>query len=411
MTKCPTETEPPIWKTDTSVLTNAVNRGQSRDVSTVLKGKDIVCFSHDWTGLPLSKTHFMRLLAKDNRILWVNSIGLRTPTLSTYDAGRILKKLTAVATRVREVEPNIFVLNPLAIPTQKPMAKAINRRILRFQVRSAMRALGMRRPVNWIFNPAAAIVARALDEELLIYHCVDEYTAFDGVSSAALAELEHGLLRKADIVIVSAEKLYETKSAVNPRTVLVRHGVDFNHFRKALSLSTEIPREIADLPRPVIGYFGLIATDWVDVRLLVHVARSFPDASLVMLGNVTMDVSELARLPNVRLLGRKPYETLPNYCKGFDVALIPFPINQVTLHSNPLKAREYLAAGLPVVSTAIPEVRALPTCQVADSHDSFVAEIKNALHERGPKAWRSDTVRAEGWDARLEEIRQHLSRL
>src|SRR5213078_3256659 len=114
---------------------------------------------------------------------------------------------------------------------------------------------------------------------------------------------------------------------------------------------TVVPPEIASLPRPVIGYFGLIADDWVDVPLIEHVAREFPGASVVMLGKVTADVSALAKIPNVHLLGRKPYASLPAYCKGFDVALIPFPINEATLNSNPLKAREYLAAGLPVICT------------------------------------------------------------
>ena len=380
--------------------------------SDVLRGRDILCFSHDWSGDPLSKTHLMRLLARQNRVLWVNSIGYRTPSVSKQDLGRALRKLRAAVTPLSEPEPNLFVLNPLVVPSYAhPTVTAFNRRFLGYQVRRAMRCLRFRRPINWVFNPAAGMIAGELGESQLIYHCVDEYSAFSGVRARALAAMERQLLRKAALVIVSSERLYETKAQVNPRCVLVRHGVDFHHFRKSLEPTTSISSEIAHLPRPVIGYFGLIASDWVDVRLLLHVAQSFPDASLVMLGKIAMNVDELERLPNVHLLGRKPYETLPNYCKGFDVALIPFPINQATLHSNPLKAREYLAAGLPVVSTAIPEVEALHHCQIGENPESFVREIRRALVDGGPKAWRSDTVRTEGWEARLEEIRRHLADL
>lgn len=377
-----------------------------------LRGRDILCFSHDWSGDPLSKTHLMRLLARENRVLWVNSIGYRAPTASRQDLRRAFTKLKAAASPVREVEPNLFVLNPLVVPAfGSPAFRAFNRWFLKLQVRRVMSRLRFRRPINWVFNPAAHLIAGQLGEEQLIYYCVDEYSAFHGVPSRAIADMEGELLRKSDLVIVSAEKLFEARVAINSNTVLVRHGVDYDFFRTALDAATPIPKELSRLPKPVIGYFGLIASDWVDIELLVYVARTFPDASLVMLGKTTMDVSALKSLPNVHLLGRRPYETLAGYCKGFDVAIIPFPINEVTLHSNPLKAREYLAAGLPVVSTAIPEVQVLGKCRIASDRESFVGEIGAALNEGGPSRARSESIRHESWGARLDEIRRHLYEL
>lgn len=382
------------------------------DPATLLHGRDILCFSHDWSGDPLSKTHFMRLLSRDNRVLWVNSIGYRAPSASKADISRAFRKLSAAAAPVREVEKNIFVLNPLAIPAYgSPSLRALSRRLLAYQVRRAMARLGFRNAINWVFNPAAGLIAGQLGENYLIYHCVDEYTAFSGVSGQSLAQIEGELLRRADAVFVSAERLYQTKSGANPRTFLVRHGVDYDHFRRALDPETMVPEEVARLPRPVIGYFGLIADDWVDVDLMVHVARRFPNASVVMLGKVTMDVSRLSALPNVHLLGRKPYSELPAYCKGFDVALIPFPISEVTLNANPLKAREYLASGLPVVSAAIPEVEVLGSCGIGRDPDGFIDEIEAALADPGPKSERSEAMREESWAARLDEIRAHLARL
>lgn len=386
-----------------------IQNATKTNIRDVLRGRDILCFSHDWSGDPLSKTHVMRILARDNRVLWVNSIGYRAPTASKADVSRAFNKLMMAATPVSEVEKNIFVLNPLAIPAYgKPRIRDINRYLLRYQVKRAMHRLGFKRPLNWVFNPAAAIIAGTLGEEKVIYYCVDEYTAFSGVSSSSLAEMEEGLMRRADLVIVSAEMLYQSKSPFNPRTVMVRHGVDYTHFRRALDAETIVPEELAKLPRPVIGFHGLIA-DWVDLDLMADVAKHFSKGSVVMIGKSTTDTSTLGKLPNVHFLGRKPYAELPAYCKGFDVALNPFRISELTLNANPLKVREYLAAGLQVVSTAIPEVEVLGQCRIGRDREDFIREIEESLADPGPSVARSEAIRAESWEARVDEIRAHLA--
>ncbi len=372
-----------------------------------LRGEDILCFSHDWTGDPLSKTHVMRILSQENRVLWVNSIGYRAPSATGADLRRALRKLAAATTPLREVEPNLFVLHPLAIPAYgRPGIRRLNRQLLRIQVRRAMRTLGFRRPLNWVFNPAAGLIAGGLGEKAIIYYCVDEYTAFTGVDRAAISEIEDSLLTRADLVITSSERLQESKSRRNPNTYLLRHGVDFEHFRRALDPEVEIPAEILNLPRPVIGYFGLIAQDWVDLELLARLADQFSTASIVMLGKVTMELGSLASRPNVHLLGRKAYADLPAYCKGFDVGIIPFPISEVTLNANPLKAREYLAAGLPVVSTAIPEVEALGQCFIGRDQEDFLHKMNQALLRPGPSPTTSESMRGESWLARVDTIRE-----
>ncbi len=376
--------------------------------SGILRGRDIVCFSHDWSGDPLSKTHLMRILARENRILWVNAIANRMPTASTKDMSRIVKKLTAFGSPMREVEPNIFVLNPLAVPAYgRPAIRSFNQRFLRRQVRKAMRQLGFERPINMIFNPAAGLLARKLGEEKTIYYCVDEYTAFTG-ASRGLKEIEDDLFRTADLVVVSAEKLLRSKKPLNPHTHLIRHGTDWEHFRRALEPEMSIPSGIAGLPRPIIGFHGLLA-DWVDYELIKKTAERFSDGSVVLIGKVAVDAEEKVRIlngiPNVHFLGRKPYAELPAYCKGFDVAINPFVINELTLAANPLKVREYLAAGLMVVSTDIPEVRVLENCLVAGSHDEFYDKIDEALQQKRSRSEISDSVRHESWEARVEELR------
>jgi glycosyltransferase involved in cell wall biosynthesis len=375
-----------------------------------LNNCDMLCFSHDWSGDPLSKTHLMRIFARDHRILWVNSIGYRAPNFaSKKDLGRLFSKLKKFTEPVREVEPNIFVLNPVvAPPYDNRLVNVVNRVLLRRQVRSAMSKLNFLDPINWVFNPAAATVAGALGESLVVYYCVDEYTAFTGVATDRLERLEAGLLDRANLVVVSAERLLENKKRRNPNVLLVRHGVDVEHFATAVDFRTVVPEEIRDLPKPIIGFIGLVA-DWVDVDAMVRTAKAFPNGSLVVIGGVTTDVSSLAAMPNVHFLGRKPYADLPAYCKNFDVAINPFIINELTLNANPLKVREYLAAGLPVVSTAIPEVEALDACLIARTPDEFVSQVRLALLKPGPDGERSQTMASESWESRVEILKDAIA--
>lgn len=389
--------------------TNTIEKVQSTEP---LRGRDILCFSHDWTGDPLSKTHLMRVLAKDNRILWINAIANRMPTTSSKDVSRIYKKLRAFAEPIREVEPNIFVLNPLAFPSygNKSILK-VNQSFLAGQVRKAMRKLGFSNVINMIFNPAAGMIAGRLGESELIYYCVDEYTAFTGASNG-LKEIEDSLFRRSDFVMVSAERLFDSKRHFNPNTFLIRHGTDWRHFRTALDPDLAVPADVAGLPRPIIGFHGLLA-DWVDYKLIKKTAEHFSEGSVVLIGKIAVDaekkVKVLDGVRNVHFLGRKPYADLPAYCKAFDVALNPFAINELTLAANPLKVREYLAAGLPVVSTDIPEVRILEDCLVGTSHEDFIAKIEYSLAQPKTRTAVSDAIAHESWEAKVDELRAIMS--
>lgn len=397
------------------MLTTLTKKNEKAEsLNQILRGRDIICFSHDWTGDPLSKTHLMRVLSRENRILWINAIANRMPTTSSKDIKRIFTKLKKFTEPVKEVEKNIFVLNPLAIPTYGTEAvKSFNERFLRRQVKNAMRNLNFQNPVNMVFNPAAGLLAGKLGETKLIYYCVDEYTAFTGVS-AGLKEIEENLFKTADLVIVSAEKLLESKKQFNKNTFIIRHGVDFSHFRKALHKSTEIPAEIENLPKPIIGFHGLLA-DWVDFELLKKTAEYFKDGSVVLIGKIAVDAEQRIKIldgvSNIHFLGRKPYAELPNYCKGFDVALNPFAINDLTLAANPLKVREYLAAGLEVVSTDIPEVRILDYCRIGENHAGFIRQIEESLDNPKSKVEISDSIKDESWEARVDELREIMARM
>lgn len=388
-----------------------MRRTEDLDGLKALRGRDLVVFSNDWDGDPLSKTHIMRILAKENRILWVNSIGNRAPKANAHDAARIWRKLRSFTNGIREVEKNLFVLAPLAIPFYgSPAIRVMNRTLLRAQIKHAMRKLSFKNAISWSYLPASAPVSGTLGESLVVYQCVDEFSAFGDTNGRHIAEMEQTLLQKADLVITSAERLYESKSKQNRNTVLVRHGVDYNHFVRACDPATVVPEEVAHLPKPVIGFFGLIA-DWVDTEAMEACAKAHPEGTVVLLGKIQpgVDVSRLLALPNVKYLGRKPYSELPAYCKAFDVAVNPFRVNELTLNSNPLKVREYIAAGLPVVSSAIPEVEKVGLCKIARTTEEFVQKVDECLAEgAGPKLERARKIFHESWDARVDDIRRHV---
>jgi glycosyltransferase involved in cell wall biosynthesis len=176
--------------------------------------------------------------------------------------------------------------------------------------------------------------------------------------------------------------------------------------------ATPVPPELERLPRPVVGFFGLIA-DWVDLDLMGAVAKARPDWSIVLVGKVDTDTAPIDGLPNVHLFGWRDYRSLPSWCRGFDVATLPFRVNRLTLAANPLKLREYLAAGLPVVATAIPEAARLqPAVSVGSSAGDFVRAIEGLLArgEVGPSVERSRAMDGESWDAKVEAMSSLVER-
>jgi glycosyltransferase involved in cell wall biosynthesis len=372
----------------------------------MIQNHDIVCFCNDWGGDPLSKTQVVRRLAKKNRILWVNSTGIRNPTVSAHDFGRAWRKVRQFFRGIRQVEENIWVFAPLVIPFHgSRIAQKVNARWLAGGLRRACRKLGFRDITTLTFVPSSAAVAGSLGESRLIYYCVDEYSQFSGADTQAILDMESALMRKSDLVVVSASRLYETKRPYNDNTHLITHGVDVNHFRKACLPQTAIP---ADCPtqRPVIGFYGLVE-DWVDLKVIHYLATVRPEWSFPVIGEVRTDISSFTNLPNVRFLGRRDYQSLPGYCKGFDVAVLPFVMNELTIAANPLKLREYLAAGLPVVATPIPEVRRLGRLvRLAATPEEYLREIEAFLTrgERGPRMTSSRAMDAESWDAKVEEL-------
>lgn len=379
----------------------------------MIEGYNIICFANDWDSDPLSKKHIMVRLARRNRVLWINSIGNRNPRPTARDFQRMARKLRDFFRGCRRVAHNIYAFTPLVIPFHgNPGAQQINRTLLAWTLRLACRRLNFRNPITWTFAPSSAGVAGSLGERLTLYHCVDEFSEFTGTDREAILDMERRLIQASDLVAVSSSRLYELKRPYHPHVFLVTHGVELDHFRKACERDTPIATDIRNFPRPVVGFFGLIA-EWVDLDLIKFLAGSRPRWSFVLLGKVDTNTSTVEHLPNVHLLGGRPYELLPGYCKGFDVAILPFALNALTLSANPLKLREYLAAGLPVVATAIPEAEKLNgLLKVGRSYKDFLNQIEACLAsgQIGPQLSISQSMEGESWDDKVEELSQVVNR-
>jgi glycosyltransferase involved in cell wall biosynthesis len=367
----------------------------------------IIAFSKDWHEDPTSNHHVLRELAKSRRVLWLNSIGTRAPKLSSgRDLGKIRRKLREISRGPVNVENDLWVFSPLVLPLpHSAAARRVNRAVLRATVTALRRKLGMRDFQLWTFLPNVGDYVGSLGEALAVYYCVDEWSMFSYLDREATVRAERALLSKVDCVFAINHALAEAKRAHNPATHVSPHGVDHALFARALDPDTRVPDDLARLPRPILGFYGTLR-DWVDLDLVAAVARARPSWSVALIGQQLDDVGAVAGLPNVHLLGRKPHAELPAYCKGMDVGLIPYRIDERMKYVNPIKLREYLSAGLPVVSTAVPEVRRYERwCAIADDAAGFVAAVDRALESDSParRRDRSEAMAAETWPMRVAD--------
>jgi len=354
----------------------------------------------------------MKRLAERNHVVWVNYHASRRPRVSTADFRAAAGKLRQIIEGPRRVSENITVVTPLVLPLPGSAAAAnLNRRLLVRQIRSVLRQLPERPVQLWSFAPDVDALCGRFNEERMIYYCVDAFDEFSGYDPEAIRAAEARLAARADLVVTTSQALLEAKRSLNENTVLIPHGVDYVHFARATASDTRIPDDIATLPRPIFGFWGLIQ-DWIDLDWIAKISASRPDGSVVLIGETATDVSALTGLPNVHLLGRRPYATLPAYAKGFDVGLIPFRVNALTRAVNPIKLREYLAAGLPVISTPLPEVRRYQEfVRIVEEGDSPEAACQQALEDGTPiaTAARQEAMKTESWAARVEVLSEVIS--
>jgi glycosyltransferase involved in cell wall biosynthesis len=370
----------------------------------------VVYFGNDWFAENRTSSHHIaRRLCKQVNLLYVDSPGMRPPSGSKRDLRRIFSKLAQALKPPQKVEPGVWHCTVPQLPWRKlPGVATLNRWFGAWAVRRAMRIAGIDEPILWFLVPHPAFMLDAIEHKLAVYYCTDDYAAHPGVDVEHIKACDDVLTRRCDHVFVVPPALVERKQAINPSSSFSPHGVDVAMFARAQHPDTVVPPRAAALPKPVIGYFGLIAP-WTNIELIATVARERPHWHILMVGHASTNVDELLALPNVTMVGPQPYETLPQWAKAFDVAIIPYRMNQQVTNANPLKLREYLATGKPVVSVPAPELDKFGgLIRVATEPVGYIAQIEAALADTDPanvKA-RMDAVSKMSWDHRVEHIWQ-----
>lgn len=372
----------------------------------MLKNENIICVSTMcWDDLWTRKQRFMNMLAKEgNKVLYVEPIYFTRGRSACAKVSEVLKRAKSNPfSKVKKVSENLYILIPaVKIPFgQFELISLWNQLILKQEIKRAQRKLTLDNPIFWTYSPYSNKLISAFSEKLAIYDCVDEHSAYPNVNKSLIRKMEERLIEKVDIVFVTTKELYEDKKHLNKNIFIIPNGVDIKHFSKACEEKTTIPDELQAIPKPRIGYIGGIA-DWIDLDLILYIAKSKPEWSLVLLGPIiTQDnLNLLKATKNIYFLGRKDLHVLPNYLKGLDACLNPFKLNELTSRVNPLKVYEYLAAGKPVVSVGMPAIRQFEgIIKFAHSKKDFIDLINEALGENqlGLRKKRLEAVRDYSW--------------
>ena len=414
----------------------------------------IIAFTKDWNDVPTCTTHVLREMARTRPVLWVNSIGTRKPQLAQPGhLGRVVQRVLQGFRPAVYKENNLRVLSPLLVPkAQSRFAVQLNRCLMAAYIRRERKRWGDDESLEyWCFIPNAVdllphkatchgSVPRDTrhptpdTRHLVAYYCVDDWSKFHNLDCEWLRAKEQELLQRADAVFTPARYLAEkcrriimsTRDAADTaaatgreeecdsscsselaaRIYHVPHGVEYAKFRAALSADTLVPAEIDDLPAPVIGFYGNIYP-WIDFDLVSALALRKKDWSFVLIGQEFCDVSVLKVLPNVHFPGRREHSELPACCAGFSAAMIPYDVKNPRMESvNPVKTRELLAAGVPVVGADIPELHGFgDRVRVCRTVDEWVSALEQQVVRTDRDAI-SRSVADDDWSSRVRSIRE-----
>jgi glycosyltransferase involved in cell wall biosynthesis len=376
-----------------------------------VRGESIVCFAGEdwWYHHPHSKNHILKRLAKENRVLFVNSITMGLPSLSNPDFFRkIRQKLGSLLRWLRKVPEGLYVFTPVSLPFYgSPGLRTLNQILLILQLRLVMLLCNLQKPIVWAAIPSAADVVDYLGAKMVIYQVSDKYDANEdsALSQNIIREMDGRLKQRAAVVMYSGRKLYEESEV--PHRYFLEQAVDFEHF------ATEAPEapEVKDIPHPILGYFGLL--DYVmDLPLVEEVARIRPEWHWLFIGRK----SNLVHLSadNVHFTGPVPYAVLPRFLRHIDVCVLPWRKGHTfTSYGSAIKVREYLASGKPVVISPLYEYQETPGIRTYQSPQQFIAAVEDALQNdtEANRCLRQAAVRNCTWEHRAQQLGEMLRAL
>ena len=381
----------------------------------MLTGHDIVCISSvDWEfHWQIHHEIMSTLAANGNRVLYIENTGVRAPGVS--DMSRVRQRIRnwwRSTKGFRLERENLFVYSPLFLPLPySRAARWLNRTLLFRPLRRWMAVTGFTRPIAWTFlpTPTARDLIHEVDPGLTIYYCADDFSA-SSQAARRVTKSEETLMADADLVFVTSQKLFERAQRQAARVHLFPAGVNFDQFAGVRTDANPPPSDLAALGRPVAGYVGALHV-WVDQELVADLARRMPDVQFAMVGPTHSDTSLLKACPNVHLLGARKHKDIPAYIKGFDAGLVPYRDSEYTASVYPVKLNEYLAMGVPVVATDLPEIRRFNqehghVLAVAQDADQFERALRAAFVPATPEdiQQRCDVARENSWPRRLEAM-------
>jgi glycosyltransferase involved in cell wall biosynthesis len=346
----------------------------------------------------------MRRFARTMPVLFVNSLGVRMPGAANPGqfAGKIQRKLKSLARGVVNVENNFWVFSPFSIPGET--GKKISGFALAPQIRLAAHRAGITKPLLWMHCPAGADLTDTLKPVGIVMQRTDRFEAFPEGDPVRLAQQVAKIKRAAEMVIYCAPHLMAEEAGEVRSQLLITHGVDVQAFVAEGSKRAPGPADVAVMPKPRVGFIGGIDAHTFDPEMFVAVARQMPAVNFVMIGSCSLP-DGWCDLPNVRFLGRKPYDIIARYMAAMDVLIMPWNKSDWIKACNPIKMKEYLAVGRPVVTTDFPALDGWrDLVHVADDADAFAREIRSCLTEFYDPAPARARVASETWDAKAETI-------
>ncbi len=373
---------------------------------------EFIYFGNDWFAENRTSSHHIaKRLGARFPLLYVESPGLRAPKATARDVSKLLKKLRMTFQPPEQVAPHVWRMTLPQIPLRKFGAvRALNRAFSRILISRAIRRLGFMDTVAWFHVPHPGFLAKTMGEKLTVFYCIDDYSKLPDVDGVAVGEMDRELTAAADIVFACNQSLVDARRPINHNIFLSPHGVDAEVFARAIAPDTPIPEEVENRPRPIVGSWGLI-DQRIDLSILEHIAKSRPDWTILLIGHVAVDVSILKRLPNVYFAGVRPYTELPRWAKAIDVCILPYTQTSLNTQSSPLKLREYLASGKPIVAVSLPEAKLLgDVVLTAEGGPGFVLAIEKALATNTPEhaALRQKAVQSNTWDSTVANVLEKL---
>jgi glycosyltransferase involved in cell wall biosynthesis len=387
---------------------------------------DLVCISHLWWDWVWQRPQqLMSRFARRHRVLWAEEPHIEigaggetfevTEELPGLHVGRLVYRSDEATfwERLRDVTARTggegFRLSP-HIREASLLFDSFAQPVLERRVEAFTNEWRQHPLVLWLYTPVVQRFIDLLRPDLLVYDVMDELSSFQ-FAPARLREQEQQLLERADLVFAGGPSMYAARKDRRPDVHLFPSGVEQAHFARALDEATRVPGTVRELPRPVVGFFGVI-DERADLDLLAAVADLRPAWSWVMVGPVLkIEEETLPRRPNIHYLGKQRYEDLPAFLKGFDIAMLPFARNEATRFISPTKTLEYMAAHRPIISTSVPDVISLfgSVARIAETPGEFVAAAEAALVEdaagrEARLARERDTLRRHGWDTIVAEM-------